>query len=163
MAFHTVLLVLHIAAGATGLLLAWPTLFAPKRRGGLHVLAGRVYAGSAAVLCLTAFGLWAYDPLGLLGLGVLGILTAAWAGGGVWLARARPRIRGGWRTWHLNLMGSSVIAFVTAFVVQVFDGHLAAWLVPTIVGSPLIGYRSSLEQKTSRVLRPSSESGTVMR
>lgn len=149
---RSVLLVLHIAAGGVGLLVAWPTLFAPKRRG-VHTMLGRIYAASAAVLCLTAFGLWAYDPLGLVGLGILGILTAVWAGGGVWFARARPKISGGWRTWHLNFMGSSVIAFVTAFVVQLFDGHLAAWLLPTIVGSPLIGYRTSVEQGRARPVR----------
>jgi hypothetical protein len=149
---HTALLIVHIAAGAVGLVLAWPVLFARKRRGP-HTVMGRAYAAAAAALCLTAFGLWAYDPLDLLGLGILALLTAVWAGGGVWFARARPRIRGGWRTWHLNFMCSSVIAFVTAFVVQLTDGHLLAWILPTIVGSPLISRRTAVEQGRARPLR----------
>ncbi|MEU8616138.1 hypothetical protein AB0C29_49965, partial [Actinoplanes sp. NPDC048791] len=62
-----------------------PVILAPKRRGR-HPMLGRAYAVSAAVLCLTAFGLVAYDPGRLVGLAVLGTLTALWVGGGVWLA-----------------------------------------------------------------------------
>jgi hypothetical protein len=151
---HAVLLVIHIAAGGTGLLLAWPVLFAPKRRG-LHPLLGRCYAVAAVTLCLTAFSLVWYDPARLAGLAVLGVLTLAWVTTGVLFARRRPALTGPftrrmggpgtWRIWHLNLMSSSVISFVTAFAVQVTGGWLAAWLLPTIVGSPLIAMRTRRE------------------
>jgi len=130
----------HATAGGLGLLLAVPVILAPKRRGR-HPVLGRIYAISAGVLCLTAFGLVAYDPAHLVGLAVLGVLTAVWVGGGVWLARRRPVLRGAphaWRLWHLNLMGSSVISFVTAFLVQLTQGSLAAWIAPTVVGSLII-------------------------
>jgi uncharacterized membrane protein len=143
---RTVLIVVHVAAGTTGLLLAWPVLFAPKRRG-LHTVLGRVYAVATLALCVSAFALFAYDPARLVGLAVLGVFTLACAAGGVWLARTKPRLRGPrtWRIWHLNLMGSSVIAFVTAFAVQMTQGHLLAWILPTLIGSPLIARRTAQE------------------
>jgi hypothetical protein len=136
-------------------------MLAPKRRGR-HPMLGRVYAISAGVLCLTAFGLVAYDPAGLVGLAVLGVLTAGWVAGGVWLARRRPVLRGdrqAWRVWHLNLMGSSVISFVTAFLVQITQGNLVAWIAPTIVGSLIIATANRRElarQATRR--RPTTPS-----
>lgn len=129
----------HVAAGALGLMIAIPTLLVRKRRRGWHGRLGRVFVVLAMVVALTAFWLVAQAPSELVGLGVLGVLTALWAGSGWALARFRPRVRGGWVRWHVSMMGSAVIAFVTAFAVQVFDGHLAAWLVPTMLGSPLIG------------------------
>jgi len=142
--FNGLLIAVHVAAGTIGLVLAWPVLFVPKRRG-VHTLVGRVYAVAMVALCLTTFALFAMNPAELIGLGILGVLTFGWVTGGVWMARRKPRLRyGNWYVWHLNLMSSSVIAAVTAFSVQMTDGHLAAWLLPTIIGSPLISYRSAI-------------------
>ncbi|RSM40102.1 hypothetical protein DMB66_57550, partial [Actinoplanes sp. ATCC 53533] len=83
-----------------------------------------------------------------MGLAVLGVLTAVWVAGGVWLARRRPVLRGdphAWRLWHLNLMGSSVISFVTAFGVQLTRGSLVAWIAPTVVGSLIIALANRRE------------------
>lgn len=143
---HGMLIGVHIAAGTIGLVLAWPALFVPKRRG-VHTMIGRVYAVAMVMLCLTTFALFAMNPAELAGLGILGVLTFGWVTGGVWMACRKPRLRyGNWYTWHLNLMSSSVIAAVTAFAVQMTDGHLAAWLLPTIIGSPLISYRTAIAQ-----------------
>jgi hypothetical protein len=141
---HTVLLVIHAVSGATGLLLAGPVLLAPKRRGR-HTLLGRAYAVTAVGLSLSAFGLFAYRPAELWGLAVLGALTLGWLIGGLWFARRRPLGGRGWRIWHLNLMGSTVIAFVTGFAVQMTNGNLVAWLAPTLVGSALIARRTARE------------------
>jgi len=143
---YGIVIALHVVAGTLGLLLAGPVLFAPKRRGW-HTLLGRAYAVMAVVLCLTAFWLVALEPRRLAGLGVLGVLTLGWVAGGVWIARYKPRLTGpgAWRIWHLNLMSSSVISFVTAFAVQVADGHWLAWILPTVVGSPLIAWRTGRE------------------
>lgn len=159
---HPALIIVHATAGATGLLLAGPVILAPKRRGR-HPLLGRAYAISAGVLCLTAFGLVSYDPARLAGLAVLGVLTAVWVAGGVWLARRRPALRGGpqaWRVWHLNLMGSSVISFVTAFLVQITSGNLVAWIAPTVVGSLVIANanRRELARLAARGSRPALRS-----
>lgn len=140
-------LALHVAAGAVGLVVAWPALLAPKRRGW-HPRFGRVYAGALLVMGVTALVLASADPARLAGLAVIAVLTLAAGAAGVWFARRKPRIgRGGWMIWHLNLMCSSVIAFVTAFAVTMADGHWLAWVVPTLVGSPLIS------RTTARVVR----------
>ncbi|PWU60882.1 hypothetical protein DLE60_08620 [Micromonospora globispora] len=143
---HTVLVLIHSASGTAGLLLALPVLLAPKRRGR-HTVLGRIYAVAAVGLSLSAFGLFAYRPAELWGLAVLGALTLGWLVGGLWFARRRPGSLGGrgWRVWHLNLMGSTVIAFVTGFAVQMSDGNLVAWLAPTAVGSLLIARRTARE------------------
>lgn len=129
---------LHVAAGAVGLLIMPAVLLVRKRRRGWHGWLGRGLATLALIVAGSALWLVAQRPSELIGLGVLGILTGLWAGGGWWIAWRRPRLPGGWLRWHIPLMGSASIAFVTAFAVQVFDGHLASWLLPTLVGSPLI-------------------------
>jgi len=150
---HTIALVAHIAAGGAGLLLAGPILLAPKRRGR-HTYLGRTYAIATAVLCVSAFVLAAYDPAALWPFLIIGAATAAWAGGGVWMARRRP-VRD-WYIWHLNLMGSSVIAFVTAFAMQMADNALWSVITPTLVGAPLIAYRTAsaiVARRRSRAAR----------
>jgi hypothetical protein len=143
---HTVLLVAHIAAGGTGLLVAWPALGVRKRRG-THTVLGRIYATAAAVLCASGIGLFGYDPARLWIFVVIAAATATAVGLGIWFARHRPR---GWYVWHLNLMSSSVISFVTAFLLQV--SHFALWaaIVPTLVGSPLIAYRTLVAKAVIR-------------
>ncbi|WP_052744709.1 hypothetical protein [Micromonospora sp. HK10] len=143
---RTFLVVVHAVSGSLGLLLALPVLLAPKRRGR-HTRLGWVYAGAALGLSLSALGLFALDPARLWGLAVLGALTLGWLVGGVLIARRRPRRLGprGWRIWHLNLMGSTVIAFVTGFAVQMTDGNLIAWLAPTLIGSAFIARATARE------------------
>jgi hypothetical protein len=143
---HGVVIAVHVIAGSLGLLLAGPVLFAPKRPGW-HTVLGRTYAVAAVALCLSAFWMVAGEPRRLFGLGILGVLTLCWVAAGVWIARYKPRLSGpgAWRIWHLNLMSSSVISFVTAFAVQVADGHWLAWILPTVVGSPLIARRTARE------------------
>jgi Predicted membrane protein (DUF2306) len=129
-----ILLGVHIAVGTVGLLVGPAAMLAPKRRGR-HPTLGRVYQISTAVLCLSAFGLVAYRP-SLWWLGVIASATWAAALGGWWAARRRPP---GWVRWHLNLMCSSYISFVTALlVVNLGFGSPIAWIAPTLVGTPLI-------------------------
>lgn len=136
-------LVAHVAAGATGLVLAWPVLLVRKRPGA-HTVLGRIYTAALTVMCLTALVLAAADPAELMGLAVIAVLTLAAALVGVWLAHAKPRLgRRGWYVWHLNLMCGSIISFVTAFAVQSSGGHPLAWILPTLVGSPLIARRTA--------------------
>jgi hypothetical protein len=144
------LLIIHIVCGAVGLVVAALALFAPKRRGW-HTRLGRIYLLAVAGIVSTTLGLFLYAPTELLGLGIIGIATGICAGLGFWMVRARPMLRGGtWFTWHLNLMSSSYISFVTAFLVQMTDGHLLAWLLPTIIGSPLIALRTARAVTGSR-------------
>lgn len=155
---RTVLLV-HIVAGAIGLLAALPATRAAKRRG-LHTRAGRVFAVCGLVVALSALVLVADRPSELIGLGVLGVLTGFWSGAGWWMAHRKPAVPGGWLFWHLQLMGSGVIAFTTAFAVTMADGHLVAWILPTIVGSVLIG---RAQGRPGRSWRPRRAAGPAVR
>lgn len=131
---RNVLLVVHIAAGSLGLLTGPLAMLAPKRRGR-HPLLGRAYQAMTAALCLSALGLVLYRP-GLWWLGVIAAATWAAALGGWWAARRRFR---GWIVWHLNLMCGSYVSFVTAFlVVNLGLGSPVAWILPTLVATPLI-------------------------
>jgi hypothetical protein len=135
---HTVLLVAHVAAGTTGLLVA-PVALGVRKRRGKHTVLGRIYAAATVVLCASALALFAYDPARLWIFVIIATMTAATVALAIWFARHRPR---GWYIWHLNLMSSSVISFVTAFLLQVTHFALWAAIVPTLVGSPLIAYRT---------------------
>lgn len=155
------LLGVHIVAGTVGLVVAGPVLLVRKGRGA-HTRLGRVYGVAVVLLCLTAFPLVAYDPAELWWLGLIGVGTLAAAGGGIWLARQHPRVPGGWYVWHLNLMCSSVISFVTAFAVQITDGHPLSWIIPTIVGSPLIAIRTAVAQGAMPFARLRFRRGSAM-
>lgn len=112
---------------------------------------------STLMLCgsiiMVAYGLYLFtrgESLGL-ALGVFGIfaLIPAWQDyrGSQWPV-GKDRI-----VLHLNRMGGASIATVTAaFVVSIQTNPVyIAWLLPTIVGAPLIAYWSK------RVMRPSTE------
>jgi hypothetical protein len=148
-----ILLPLHIAAGTLGLALLPVAALAPKGRA-LHVWAGRGFGVAALALSLTAIILGVLDPA-LIGLAVLGVLTLGWALAGWVIVRRKPRLPGGWPAWHVRMFGSAGISFVTGFVVQRSDGHLLAWILPTVVGSWLIA-RASTPAPRGRVARPAT-------
>ncbi|MFC1411866.1 hypothetical protein ACEZCY_21665 [Streptacidiphilus sp. N1-12] len=132
---HTWVLVVHVVAGSSGLLLG-PVAMLARKGPGLHPRVGRAYQGATAALCLSAFGLVAYKPA-LWWLGVIGTATWGAALGGWWVRR---RGFDGWLAWHIGLMCGSYVSFVTAFlVVNLGFGSVLAWILPTLVGTPLIG------------------------
>ncbi len=130
---HTLLLVTHVAAGTTGLLLGPLALAAPKR-AGWHSRLGVAYQGVVAVMACSALGLVVLDPGRLWGLGVIAVATEAAALAG-W--QVRRRHRRGWLAWHIRLMCGSYLSFVTAALVTNWASPLA-WVLPTLVGTPLI-------------------------
>lgn len=143
---HTVLLVIHVAAGSLGLVVGPLAMLAPKRPGR-HPRLGQFYVVLTAALCLSAVGLAALDPA-VWWLGVIGVLTLAAAAGGWWVRRRRF---GGWVVWHINLMCGSYISFVTAFlIVNLGLGSVIAWVTPTVVGSLLIA-RATIRATRGRI------------
>lgn len=130
---HTILLGAHIAAGTVGLALGPVAMAVPKRRGW-HPRLGRTYQAVVAVLTITALGLVALAPGRLWGLGVIAVATEAAALAG-WLVRLRQPT--GWLPWHIGLMCGSYVSFVTAALVVNWASPLA-WVLPTVIGSPLI-------------------------
>lgn len=134
---HSVLVVLHVAAGIAGLAVGPVAMLVPK--GHLHARLGIAYQMTVLVLTATAVGLVLFDPARLAALGVIAVLTEAAAVGGWLLARRRPH---GWKPWHVRLMAGSYVSFVTAFLVVQWP-HPVAWILPTLVGSPLIARASA--------------------
>jgi uncharacterized membrane protein len=134
---HSVLVFLHVAAGVTGLAVGPAAMLVPK--GRLHARLGIAYQVAVLVLTTTAVGLVLSDPGRLAALGVIAALTEAAALGGWVLARRRPQ---GWRPWHIRLLAGSYVSVVTAFLVVQWP-HPVAWVLPTLVGSPLIAWASA--------------------
>lgn len=138
-------LAVHVAAALVAVVSgAGAALVGPKGRGR-HVRWGRVYVWSICVVVATATALAAMrfrHDVHLLLLGMLAF-AAAWAGR---LARRRtwPGDRGD--AVHIGGLGGSYVVMLTAFYVD--NGrHLplwdrlptaAYWLLPSLVGVPLI-------------------------
>jgi hypothetical protein len=134
MAMRTLLLTVHISSGTLGLLTGPLAMLMPKRRGW-HPRIGRIYQVCVALICTTAVGLAVMQPA-LWWLGVIAAATWAAALAG-WQVRRRPRP--GWLPWHISLMCGSYISLVTALLVVNLGVHaVIAWVLPTVIGSPLI-------------------------
>ncbi|HEX8743438.1 MAG TPA: DUF2306 domain-containing protein [Thermoleophilaceae bacterium] len=145
------LLALHVTAGATGLLLGPVTMRAIKRRGP-HTRLGEAYhwvmltvAATAAALAVLAWQrIWWFLPIALFS-------YANALVGYVAVKRRRPR----WLKRHIGGMCGSYIALVTALlVVNAGRSLLIVWLLPTIVGSPIIVWLINEVDKGRRPRRP---------
>ncbi len=144
---HTALLVIHIVAGTTGLMLGPFAMYQGARRLTAGQLstgpASGAYRGVVLLVCLSAVALivdghpelWWLVPLSALtyGLAVLARVSA------------EQRFRG-WLHGYVHGQGGSYIALVTAFIVVALtvDGpvtgvaQLVPWLAPTVLGTLLI-------------------------
>ncbi len=144
MALSRLVLVLHIAAGIVGLILG-PVAMSAWKRPGVHTQAGEAYHWVVLLVCVSAGGLagldwtrnWWFLPIaaGSYAFALYGYLAAK---------RRWPA----WLRAHLAGQGGSYIAMVTALLVvnwQTFTGRpgrssLWPWLLPTLVGSPMIAW-----------------------
>ena len=138
----TAALAVHIACGLTAVVAGALAATATKRPGR-HPRAGRVYLWALAGVFITATIMatvrW-HDDVHLFAIAVVGFVL------GLYGYRARRRRRPGWPLHHAIGMGGSYIALLTGFYVDngpflpVWNRlpHIAYWLLPTIVGIPLI-------------------------
>lgn len=140
------LLGFHVAAGVAGLVIG-PVAMTARKRRGLHTRAGLAYQAAVALLTTTAVGLAALEWGRLWWLALIAVATEAAALGGWW---ARRRAFRGWIRWHVQLMAGSYVSFVTAFLVVNWSSPLA-WVLPTVVASPLIARASA---RAPRSLEP---------
>jgi hypothetical protein len=132
----------HIASGLTAVTAGALAATACKR-AGRHPGAGRVYlcalGGVLATATVLAIIRWR-DDAHLLAIAVIAFSL------GLHGYRARRRHRPGWPPHHAIGMGGSYIALLTGFYVD--NGpflplwnqlpHIAYWLLPSVVGVPLI-------------------------
>lgn len=135
---RNLVLAMHIASGVTGLVLGPLVMRMPKRRGR-HTNWGMAYQVVTATLCATAVALVGFHPT-VWPLAVIAVATetAALAGMAV-----RRRARPGWLPRHVSLMCGSYVSFVTAFLVVNFRGSFVPWILPTVIGTPLIARASA--------------------
>lgn len=135
---HTVVLTIHIAAGAAGLVLGPLAVMSVTRRRGWYLKAGLGYRVAVGLVCATTLGLVVLNPsfwpLGL----IAGATETAALAGWVMMRRQPP----GWVHRSIRLTGSSYIALVTALVVVstlgLAPGSFLAGLVPILVGRRLV-------------------------
>jgi hypothetical protein len=138
-------LVVHIAAGSLGLALG-PVLLVLAKRDRWRARAQAAYQVSVAVVCATALALVALRPqfwfLAPLAVGTEAAALTAWQ-----VQRRRPPR---WRAWHIRLLAGSYVALVTAIIAaSVFSPVL--WLLPTLVGAPVIEYAAARANRNRRV------------
>lgn len=132
---RALLLVAHVGAGCVGLLIGAAALLARRRRGW-HVGLGRTYQAVVALMTSTAVVLAATADTTPWGLVVIAVATEAAAVTGWVVARRR---RPGWLPLHLSFMAGSYVSFLTAALMVNWSSPLA-WVLPTLVGSPLIAW-----------------------
>lgn len=138
------LLFLHIAMGCLGLLLG-PIAMATRKRRGLHTQVGIVYYWLMSGVCLTAAVMAIMHWQSSNGFLFVAGFSYVFALRG-YLAVKRRKV--GWVKQHISGMFGSYIAMVTALLV-VNQRNLPVlrelpsvwtWLLPTIIGSPLIAW-----------------------
>ena len=134
----------HIATGTLGLILGPIAMFARKAKG-LHTKVGAVYHWNMLAVCVAGAALavlhWEKSKYFL----AVAAFSYANALKGYLAARANPR-KPDWLRDHISGMGGSYIALVTALVVVNRDNlpvirdmaWYVPWIIPTLVGSPII-------------------------
>jgi hypothetical protein len=153
----SVLLAFHVVAGMTCVASGAVAALSPKRRGR-HPVLGGVYFWALGVVFVTSTGMsvlnWSEDAY-LLVLGTLAFASAL-------LGRTARRQRWpGWTTAHIIGMGASYVVLLTAFYVD--NGPrlplwkelptIAFWIVPTLIGAPIIARALGRHTRVRRHLR----------
>jgi hypothetical protein len=134
-----ILSLLHVLAGAAGLLIGPIAMWLPKRRGS-HTVFGTLYFAIVAIVCMSAAILavlawstrWWFLPIA--------IGTFACAAIAYWAARRRPR---NWLVIHVGGQVSSYTGMATAFVVNNWERMMGvpgvtspvAFLIPMTLGT----------------------------
>ncbi len=103
---HTSVLIVHVIAGSTGLVLGPVAMRAVERRGPPTAV-GSAYHWSVLAVCVSAVALAAFDPAGLWWFVPIAAGSYAGAAVGRWAVRARPL---GWMALHVHGIGGSYIA-----------------------------------------------------
>jgi hypothetical protein len=137
---HGIALAVHVACGSCGLILGPVAMFSRKRRGP-HTRAGEAYHWVFLLLFLSAVALAVLDWdrvwwLAFVGAGSYGLALRGYL--------AAKRRWNGWLRAHVIGQGGSYIAMVTALLVVNTGGTWPlAWVIPTVVGTPLIRWVSN--------------------
>jgi hypothetical protein len=142
---HTVVLVIHIAAGVVGVLVGPPVLYAAAG-GRVGRLAG-AYHASVLLVCVSAGALAALDFARLWWFVLIAAASYGFALSAYVAARSR---RPGWLPRYIRGQGGAYIALWTAIVVVSVPDLPVVWLVPAVVGSPLVEWYAHRARAVTR-------------
>jgi hypothetical protein len=145
---RTVLLVVHIAAGTTGLALG-PAAIRAALRGERATGLAATYEGAVGVLTVTAVALALLDWHALWPFALIALATAAAVVAGHSVADHQFR---GSLGWHVRLISGSYVSLVTALLV-VSWGSLAAWVLPATIGA-ILAERAAAKAASGEPARP---------
>lgn len=132
----------HVLAGIVGLLIGPIAMFAEKTKG-LHTKVGEAYFYLMSLVCLTAALLSILNWNQSWWLLLVAIFSFYFALKGY---RAATNKKRDWLKKHISGMLGSYIAMTTALLVvnasllPTSIPNLIYWLLPTIIGTPLIRY-----------------------
>ena len=141
---RSVVLTVHLAAGIAGLLVGPAAIRAAmKDQRGTASTAG--YLAAVTVLTASAAALVALRPGALWPFLLLAVGTQA----AVLAARHARRI-----DHHVRLVGGSYISLVTALLV-VSWGSIAAWILPTLIGTYLVERAAAASRRRPPARTPS--------
>ncbi|AYC28501.1 DUF2306 domain-containing protein [Paenisporosarcina cavernae] len=147
MKLYGMILTIHIVTGFICLISGLAAMFARKRRG-LHTFAGELYHASYVVVAVSAIILailsWEKSAF----LFFIAIFSYGFA---LWGYLSIKRRKRGFLGPHIGGMLGSYIGVVTATLVTNADQlpflqdlpYILVWLLPTIIGTPLIFYIGS--------------------
>lgn len=158
-AVYTVLLFTHILLG-TGALVLGPVAMLARKARGWHTRIGEIYHALVLGVCVTAAALavleWERSSAFL----PIAVGSYAFALAGHVAAKLRWH---GWLRIHIVGQGGSYIAMTTALLVVNFGRpSLWAWVLPTLVGTPLIVCAICRISRFSRAAhRAAGASGTL--
>ena len=141
---RTLLLTMHVAAGASGLVLGPPVLWRlsrPSPQGGGRLAAA--YLVAVGAVCVSALGLVLNNVTAFWWLGPIALVTGAAAYGA---HRLRRQTGLAVRTWRARLLGGTYVALVTALLVVSVGGWMS-WVLPTVVGAALVEYVASVQRR----------------
>ena len=141
----SLVLIIHVAAGASGLILG-PVAMTARKRRGRHTRVGEAYHWVMLAVCLSALALAIADWERLWWFVPIAVFSYANALVGYLAAKLRRRR---WLIAHIGGMCGSYVALVTALlVVNAQPAPLWLWFLPTVVGVPLIS--RTIERRLGR-------------
>jgi uncharacterized membrane protein len=112
---HSAVSEVHVVAALLAMATGTYVLATPKGTRP-HRWVGRAYAGSMAVLLLTAFQIYfLFGRFGIIHWGAVGSVLSLAVGIGAALLRTVVR---GWLRWHYLGMGASVTGLYAAFIIE---------------------------------------------
>ena len=141
---RSVLLGVHVGAGAAGLLVG-PAAISAALHDRRRTRPGHAYLAAVTVLTATAVGLAALDPGALWPF----LLLAAGTQAAVVGARSVDSL-----ATHIQLVCGSYVSLVTALTV-VRWGTLLAWVLPILVGTALVEWAASSTRRPRPARTPS--------